>query len=539
VTAYFPFLALVKRELITTLRRTRSFLFLVAIVAAVGLFAAITLGQVENLFATTNYFFVSFYMLETVFGVMRIAGLLLLPGLAAAAIASEREGDSLDLLRMCLVKPGGIILAKLANTVGFYLLLMIAVLPVVGVVFFLVGVDQKQMIVRSLEVLSIAVGATAIGLMFSAWLGRTTVALVVSYCTISTLALLIYVTEALTRTYSSAYFIADQLAPAYRRIGFALVFAILGLLLASVGIRRPPRTAKLPQGRVIEADDTATLLARRQRFPYYLIDPLKRKPPIGDGRNAIFTRELRYGFSNRAAERVRMFYVSFAVFFVFGVPFFYGPEKATGTIGGLILFHGIFIAFVAPAFLATTFTKERASGNADMLRLTLLSSWDIVLGKFLSGFATVLPMAAASLLVCLPGALIAFPSGHTIANLAVGYLWLTVVMGISLSLSLFASARANSPTAAAILAYVLILLLLIGGFILPMFTDPSSSWGDWVYMHLSPFSALSGVVARAGDDLTRTLVNGQLLINIATFGMLAVVFLFVTKAVYEWQGRRA
>jgi hypothetical protein len=70
---------------------------------------------------------------------LMLTGLMLAPGLAGSAIVSEKVNDSYDQLHLTLIRPSGILSAKLGNVLGFYFLLAIAVLPLGGVLFFLVG----------------------------------------------------------------------------------------------------------------------------------------------------------------------------------------------------------------------------------------------------------------------------------------------------------------------------------------------------------------------------------------------------------------
>jgi ABC-type transport system involved in multi-copper enzyme maturation permease subunit len=139
LTSFIPFAGLMRRELIVLLRRKSAWagagaLVLMA-VGGVWMFSAMpgprTMSEmVFNMGLTWGYFI----------------SLLIVPAVAAVAIASERQNLTLDLLLLTLARPRTIVLAKTLTAFLYFLLLCIGVLPVAGVVFFYVGVDSTQFV---------------------------------------------------------------------------------------------------------------------------------------------------------------------------------------------------------------------------------------------------------------------------------------------------------------------------------------------------------------------------------------------------------
>ncbi|HIJ73694.1 MAG TPA: ABC transporter permease, partial [Candidatus Hydrogenedentes bacterium] len=176
--ALLPTTALVRRELLTNLRRVRSFVCLVLVVGFVTLLVVAVWPRDVN-FARAGM--ATEYLLIAVSMSLLGACALFIPGLTGTAITVEKDRETFDLLDMTLIPRSSIVLAKLLNAVGFFLLLVIAVLPVLGSVLFLVGVDWVQ-IAASFAVIFVTVFSCAMaGLFCSTLVRRTALALALSY----------------------------------------------------------------------------------------------------------------------------------------------------------------------------------------------------------------------------------------------------------------------------------------------------------------------------------------------------------------------
>ena len=77
--------------------------------------------------------------------------MLIVPGLTGTAIVLERERETYDLIHLSLISKTGIIVAKLASSIGYILLLLISTLPVLASIFFLIGVDWQGLILVEFE----------------------------------------------------------------------------------------------------------------------------------------------------------------------------------------------------------------------------------------------------------------------------------------------------------------------------------------------------------------------------------------------------
>lgn len=120
-----------------------------------------------------------------IFGFLGFAQFFLLifsaPGLTAGAISGEREKQTLDLLLITRMSPLQVVVGKLGAAVAFTLLLMLASLPVYGLLF-LVGGTALSNLLRVVIVYLVTVFLLgAIGVYFSALFRRTQAAVVAAY----------------------------------------------------------------------------------------------------------------------------------------------------------------------------------------------------------------------------------------------------------------------------------------------------------------------------------------------------------------------
>ncbi len=121
----------------------------------------------------------------TIFRALTVWELILLlfiaPALTAAAIAGEKERQTLDLLLCTRVRPSSIVIGKLIASLLFALLLLAASVPVFSVVFLFGGVELTQVVGVAATLGMTAVVIGAIGLLCSTVMRRPTGATVLAY----------------------------------------------------------------------------------------------------------------------------------------------------------------------------------------------------------------------------------------------------------------------------------------------------------------------------------------------------------------------
>jgi ABC-type transport system involved in multi-copper enzyme maturation permease subunit len=123
---------------------------------------------------------------QSIFAVLSILQLVLVsviaPAFTAGQISLEREKQTLDLLVSTPLRPGAIVIGKLATALAFVVLMIVAAVPINAIVLMYSGTNVMVDIVRQQVVLlAAAIGFGAIGIFASALMKRTQAATVVTY----------------------------------------------------------------------------------------------------------------------------------------------------------------------------------------------------------------------------------------------------------------------------------------------------------------------------------------------------------------------
>ena len=499
-----PALAVIKREFLTGLRSPKPFLFLAVLMLIMISGLVFMLGvviqdslrfggamgsqEVRALFTTFS------------FG-LYISAMLLVPPMAAVSICIEKQQDSYDLLRMTYISPFSLAMAKLANVLGIFTLISIATLPIVGVFFFLVGIDWDQFIQSAIVIALSTLSCAVIGLACSAKFYRTLPAIMTTYVIGFLLqggflfAVAIFfnlmwpyswimeqlnhldeeIVSVLCPPFALAMLGQGFLPPGpllFTTLYHVAIIAIgLKITLATLG--RPTEPMKVDQEKPI--DNEAELQARRKGFPFYLIDPRRRRPMIPDGANPLYHKELQTGLLGKGTFGVRVFY-GFAIFCLVVSAFSVagggrGMRDFDDFISWPLLIDTIVILILTPSLIAMGVSKEHEWGNLDMLRMTLLEPRQIIAGKFRTGLYTAALPVSAAILGSLPLAYFGWYSSEAWVAAATGLGSLVVCVAYTIALTLAVTATCRRGVTALLLGYgasigTLVLLPLIIIFIL-------------------------------------------------------------------------
>jgi ABC-type transport system involved in multi-copper enzyme maturation permease subunit len=126
----------------------------------------------------------------TVLSVLQIVLVCVIaPAFTAGQISLEREKQTLDLLISTPLRPGAIVIGKLATALAFVVLMIVAAVPISGLVLMYGGAEVPNIVQQQLVLLSSAIGFGAIGIFASALTKRTQTATVVAYSTVIGLVL--------------------------------------------------------------------------------------------------------------------------------------------------------------------------------------------------------------------------------------------------------------------------------------------------------------------------------------------------------------
>ena len=390
-------------------------------------------------------------LLVVQFLVMLFALLFTVPPIAAMSFAGERATDTLDQLRLAPIRGGRIIAGKLTAILFITTLYLFAVVPVFAIAQFLLGLDNQQilsvivyLVAVTFMIASLGVAcATTFRTPTSAVLAAYGVALAVLFGPVLLawafpIGMTLYndgefyeAGQQIVMTVPSNMglpgrdiswldmgqmgigFVASVLGPGqvvmrlidgpFEQIEVAvvtimpLIISAISLLVAGRRLRHDVAPKKMR--RDVSIDDQAALEARRKRFPFYLIDPLRRSPSIADNQNPVFVREFRFGLFQRTTNMVRTAIGTFAVLaLAFSLA---SLAMRPNYIYSLIMLEiWVLVPFV-PVLLANSFALERDPGHLDMLRMSLLLPRQIVFGKIAGECAALAPLFVAGSLALL------------------------------------------------------------------------------------------------------------------------------------------
>ena len=141
-------------------------------------------------FASAN---ASAFIGRSIFTVLSVLQIVLVcviaPAFTAGQISLEREKQTLDLLISTPLRPGAIVIGKLATALAFVVLMIVAAIPISALVLMYGGAEVHNIVQQQLVLLTTAIGFGAIGIFASALTKRTQTATVLAYSTVIALIL--------------------------------------------------------------------------------------------------------------------------------------------------------------------------------------------------------------------------------------------------------------------------------------------------------------------------------------------------------------
>lgn len=175
-TDLLPITALIRRELLTSLRQQRYFwlgalcTFIAAVVTILQWPRANAMPWEMVARSEQTFFFTTF--------TLAIGTLLGIPALAGSSIVIEREEETFELLAMTTARPWHVLLAKLINAAGHFMMLLVALMPIAAAAYFLVGLNITVLWQSLLAIASAALVSAAAGVVCSAMSQRPMVGVV-------------------------------------------------------------------------------------------------------------------------------------------------------------------------------------------------------------------------------------------------------------------------------------------------------------------------------------------------------------------------
>jgi len=370
-----------QRELLVNLRMRRAFVLLFAYVTLLGVVVYMAWPQAKKIDMTNpeaakrlvNLFFLGQYMIAS----------LMAPSFAAGAITGEKERKSYEMLLASPLKPGAIVLGKLFASLSHVAILIISSLPIVMLCLPLGGVSFYEVVAIYLALIISVVTFGMVSLACSSYFQRTAASLVVSYLAILPLALFALMFWQVFEGAGATFrlFVTVTFFP----LGCAAICTVL-FIATSRRLLHPPDVGsegKEVVDEVQELRQAVGLVIHRDQFPDRLFAPAKRTGLLEDGTNPIYDKEMR---SELFSQGTLMLRVVIQVSMFLAIPLmaaclYLWPQYAPWYISYVVLFNML----VGPVFSAGAVTSERERETLDLLLVTILSPWQILWGKLISG----------------------------------------------------------------------------------------------------------------------------------------------------------
>jgi ABC-type transport system involved in multi-copper enzyme maturation permease subunit len=476
-------------ELLTNLRMTRAFVLLLCYVGLLGFVVylawpqeqRIDLAQPEAAKRLVNLFFFGQYMLAS----------MMAPSFAAGAITGEKERMSYEMLLASPLRPGAIVLGKLFAALCHLGILMICSLPIVMLCLPLGGVSPYEVFAAYFGMISTVALFGMISLWASSHFKRTSASLVVSYLLILPLAIVCVL----------AWNQLEQLAEARLLVVITIVpmaCVALGALMWQNTCRRllyPPDLGS--EGKEVvdleaEAREAVGLYIQRDEFPDRLFAPPKRASFMEEGANPIYDKEMRSEIFSQGTLMLRLvIQISMLLaLFVMAACLYIRPAWAPWYIAYVLLFNML----VGPVFSAGSVTSERERQTLDLLLVTLVTPWQMLWGKLLSGLRVSSVLTSFLLWPVVLACLMVVDYWYNLPTMA-GYLAIVGLTCVTTATTaLFCSTVFQRSSTSLIATYLIIVALFMAPLAVTVFARTFRPGGDERAAAdqlgaLSPFSA--------------------------------------------------
>jgi len=494
---FAPTAALWRRDLVRTMRKRRSGVFL-------GLYAGLLAVMIINSWPRDDMtpYMVQNYAESTLvlFVFLSYSWVaMIMPPYGATAITQEHERDTMEMLSMSLVPSWGVVLGKWGAHTGLFLFVLLAAMPVMAAsTFFTVGTEIPTFLALVGLIASTSVACVAIGVAFSSITKSSKSAVIFSYVGVAMmlgLPILLYaaIVEFLfdfadlfgvdaeeTIIYLTRYFtpigatfhILEGTLEWYDYIAVQMYLWAVSLFAFLFACWRYARFNKVG------------LLSRRAAKP-------KSKPtrtvaprpfvPMGDRGNAWYAREVRFGSLMRGRIRWGVFGGGCAVFGLIALSLLiqhladpgWGNEYYIEAWVGVGL---VALAVVLPGIGANAFSREFDGSRMDLLRGTLLTPRDYVLGSVQSTVRSIIPLCMSIVVttIILGPVFVGDSQMYNILLTGLGSAIATILLGTTVGI---AAGTITRRTATALtLAYASAFTIFVGSWIAVSIVAELTAW---------------------------------------------------------------
>ncbi len=455
-----------QRELLVNLRMPRAFGLL--LIYQLLLAAMVYLAWPSNTLDLTEATSSNRQLVDLVFLGQFVLASLMAPSFTAGAISGEKERETYEMLLASPIRPESIVSGKLIAALTHLALLVFASLPIVMLCLPLGGVSFYEVIAAYVALISSILAFGMISVACGSFFPRTSSSLVVSYLLILPLALIGVLSWLGMSDYGETRFkLAVTVVP-----GLAIAIATVLFYIVSARMLYPSDMGSGGKEVVdleTENENAVGLVINRDQFPDRLFAPPIRDTLMPDGINPIYDKELRSEIFGQGTLMLRMaIQISMMVAMILmAVCLFMYQTLAPWYFCYVVLFN----VLVGPVFSAGSVTGERERQTLDLLLTTIITPWQILSGKLISGLRVSSVLTA--FLLWPPFLAFIMPSGYW-ENWPSFVCYLVIFALTCLTtatLALFCSTIHRKTSSSLITTYAVILLLYLAPPAVAMFAQ--------------------------------------------------------------------
>jgi ABC-type transport system involved in multi-copper enzyme maturation permease subunit len=255
-----------------------------------------------------------------------------------------------------------------------------------------------------------------------------------------------------------------------------------------------------------EAREAVGLYIKRDEFPDRLFAPPKRTSFMEEGINPIYDKEMRSEIFSQGTLMLRLvIQISMLLaLFVMACCLYIWPQLAPWYISYVLLFN----ILVGPVFSAGSVTSERERQTLDLLLVTLVTPWQMLWGKLLSGLRVSSVLTSFLLWPVLLAIVMPLPFWHNLPTMG-GYFVIVALTCVTTAVTaLFCSTIFQKSATSLISTYLIISVMFLAPVAVTFFAETfyggtsGAAVADSVGI-MSPFSATFALPldASSGDDL--------------------------------------
>jgi ABC-type transport system involved in multi-copper enzyme maturation permease subunit len=356
--------------------------------------------------------------------------ILLVPAFSATSITFEKENSTFASLFTTLLSPFEIMFGKLAASISILIFLVIFSVPISSICALTGGISFAFMFKVTSVILMTAVTYGLLGLACSTICTKSSTAIIMNYVLILLFAAASWLPNVLLSDligfqnllqiirncspydalffllYPETYRMSVKTMSLGGTINPYVIFMLISAAISFVAFIIFSRNILRPSSRKSKCQDmytgTGKTIKRKLSWPFYLIDPLKRKKNIGRWANPVFVAEMRSKLFANPKIIARM--VSIIFILSLGILCLVATQYAVNFSSDMvnmvaIVFQIGVVAMLAPSVSSGLITDEITAGTLMPLRMTPITPVKMVAGKLKATFFYALIFIVSSFFV--------------------------------------------------------------------------------------------------------------------------------------------